>query len=331
MEVLFDAGYAVPEWRGDDQSPAPTRDWLVGLGEAGWKPLTAEAERYLRECLQLTSGGKVAEWQVEFIDFRTRPPDFPELLNEGAYVRIRVTGASRLDAGAVVSWQAGVRPDLVLKLPGKDGGYLALGPGQSASLPMANRPVGGRWPWIESFRQGFLHVVPTGVDHLLLVIGLFFYHRAWRPLLLQSLAFTLAHTVTLGLAASGWVRIPNSWVDLWIALSLIAVAVENLRATKKECELPRLALVFGFGLVHGLGFAGALSVWLAPGAGFLPALLAANLGVEAAQATVLGAAWLLTMGLSRTPYYRGIRIAGCLVIAATGVWWAVDRLAGMIR
>ena len=326
MEVLFDAGYAIPESRGDAQAPAPQRAWLLEIGEAGWAPLRLEAERYLRECLEVRSGGKPEEWRVDFIDFAKSPPEFVELLNDGAYFRMKITGREPLASGCEIAWRDGVRPTLVLKLPGKQGGYLTLAPGQSQSLPAAENVVAGRAPWAESFRQGFLHVLPLGMDHVLFVMGLFFYRRAWRPLLSQSLAFTLAHTLTLGLAAAGLVRVPGNWVEPVIALSVLVVALENLRPAGKSTGAARLGIVFGFGLIHGLGFAGALAVWIKPGPDFLPALLCANLGVEAAQVILLAVAWCLTAGWHGTPAYRRARIAACLAIAGTGGFWLLQRI-----
>lgn len=325
IEVLFDAGYAVPGLRNDTNTPAPSREWLVEQGESGWVPLKAEAERYLRECLTLKADGEPVGWRVEFIDFAKSPPDFPELLNDGAYFRMSIT----TDVSTVPSemtWADGLRPSFVLKLPGKDSGYLTLAPGQSALVPSEKKQAAGRAPWIEAFRQGFLHVLPRGIDHLLFVMGLFFYRRAWRPLLSQSLAFTAAHTVTLGLAAAGIVRVSGAWVEPLVAISLTVVALENLRPGEKKQTLLRHAIVFGFGLVHGLGFAGALSVWLKPGSGFLPGLLCANLGVEAAQVVIMGTAWILTIGWNRAPGYAGFRRAGCQVIAGAGLLLALDRI-----
>jgi hypothetical protein len=324
IEVLFDAGYAMPEMRGDRDAPAPQREWLVSLGEAGWAPLRKEAERYLRECLQVKSTGRDVVWRVEFIDFEKSPPDFPELLNDGAYFRMKLTGETPLESGAQIAWQTGERPAFVLKLPAA--GYLTLAPGQSALLPVRETVIAGHASWIEAFRQGFLHVLPLGLDHVLFVMGLFFYHRAWRPLLSQSLAFTLAHTITLGLAAVGWVRVPGGWVEPMIALSLVVIALENLRSSRNDVGPARLGIVFGFGLVHGLGFAGALSVWLKPGDGFLASLMCANLGVEAAQATLLAAAWCLTIRWHVTPHYRRARWAGCIAIAGIGAFWCLQRL-----
>lgn len=325
IEVLFDAGYAVPEWRGDGSTAAPTREWLLEQGEAGWTQLRLEAERYLRECLVLTSHGTETKWRIEFTDFTKSPPDFPELLNDGAYFRMRITSESQKIPDNM-SWSDGKRPSFVLKLPGEEASYLTLAPGQKLPFPSTAKPVAGSTSWTEAFRQGFLHVLPRGLDHLLFVLGLFFYRRNWRPLLSQSLAFTLAHTVTLGLAAAGFVRLPGNWVEPMIALSLVAVALENLRPSKNQSTSARLAIVFGFGLVHGLGFAGTLSVWLKPGDGFLSALLCANFGVEAAQATILAAAWILTAPLYATPFYPRLRIAGCLTIAGLGALWAIQRL-----
>jgi hypothetical protein len=324
IEVLFDAGYAVPEWREDAQVKAPTREWLVALGESGWAPLRREAELYLRESLQLKSGGKISEWTAEFPDFAKSPPDFPELLNEGAYFRMRIVGTNPLKNDAAILWAEGKRPSLILQMPGKDAGFLTIKPGQVLPLPGTGQER-GRPSWVESFRQGFLHVLPSGLDHVLFVMGLFFYQRKWRPLLWQSLAFTLAHTVTLGLAAAGIVKVSGAWVEPAIALSIIVVAMENLLPVRKTGYRVRLVLVFGFGLIHGLGFAGALAAWLKPGEGFLTALMSANLGVEAAQVTLLGAAWCLTLGWSRGMVYQRVRWICCMGIAATGSFWFLER------
>lgn len=214
----------------------------------------------------------------------------------------------------------------MLKMPGNDSGYLTLAPGQFLTFPSEARPSAGHASWIESFRQGFLHVLPMGLDHALFVMGLFFYRREWRPLLAQSLAFTLAHTVTLGLAAAGWMKVPGTWVEPLIGLSLIVIALENLRPAGRTGGPLRLGIVFTFGLVHGLGFAGALSVWIRPGEGFLTTLLSANLGVEAAQASLLAAAWILTIDWHRRPVYRRVRATCCAAIAIAGAAWAVQRI-----
>ena len=104
---------------------------------------------------------------------------------------------------------------------------------------------------------GFTHILPQGYDHMLFVLGLFLFAPQWRPLLLQVTAFTLAHTLTLGLAVFGVVSVSPRIVEPLIALSIVWVGVENLR--QRELGWTRTAVVFGFGLLHGLGFAGALT------------------------------------------------------------------------
>ncbi|RYD24613.1 MAG: HupE/UreJ family protein, partial [Verrucomicrobiaceae bacterium] len=286
MEVLFEAGFAVPAIREDPVAAAPDRQWLLARGPEGWEALRVEAERYLRESLSLESSGRAVEWTATFIDFGSDPPAFPVLLTNGAYLRIKVEPVNPTPGPLALKWASGEgRPTFILKSADADGGYLTLEPGKSGVVGKAGEEdAQTQGALLTSFRQGFLHVVPMGWDHVLFVLGLFFYRRKWRPLLNQSLAFTAAHTVTLGLAAAGIVKVSGNWVEPVIALSLVAVALENLRASKEADGRVRLAIVFGFGLIHGLGFAGALSVWLMPGEGFLPSLLMANLGVEAAQA-----------------------------------------------
>jgi HupE / UreJ protein len=320
MEIWFDAGYAVPELRGDENAPAPQRDWLVNMGEAGWKSLRSEAERYLRDSLVIYRHGEVLEWKVLFPDFETTPPDFPVRMNGGAYFRMRLSAGQPASSALQLKWIDGDRPALVLRLPGDEASYLTFEPGESRELQKS-----GQLPWLETFRQGFRHVLPDGLDHVLFVLGLFFYRRAWRPLVAQSLAFTAAHTVTLGLAAAGWVRISGNWVEPMIALSLVAIALENLRQQKEQSQWPRLAIIFGFGLIHGLGFAGALSAWLQPGEGFLTALISANIGVESAQVTLLTIAWLLTLCWHGTAAFQRVRVAGCLSIAGIGGFWMLER------
>ena len=109
-----------------------------------------------------------------------------------------------------------------------------------------------------------------------------------------------------------------------IAASIVYMALENILA-KPERLNKRWLLAFGFGLIHGLGFAGALAAWIKPGEGFLKALMSANLGVEAAQVTLLGAAWCLTMGWSRGRVYQRVRWICCLGIAAIGSFWFLER------
>jgi hydrogenase/urease accessory protein HupE len=325
VEILFDAGYADPTSRNDADAPQPTRDWLLGLPAAEHQRLCREAEEYLRESLSFRSAGEPVEWKVSFPDFKTTPPAFPSLLSDGAYFHVLIEPASAQPGEVAICMASGKHPDLVIKLPGS-GDYLTVAPGAEARLVSgsAAAPVESRHPVSVAFTQGVLHVVPRGLDHILFVLGIFFLQRRWQPLLKQSLAFTAAHTITLGLAAAGLVNVPGSIVEPLIALSITALAVENLFVS--EAKPWRLGLVFAFGLVHGLGFAGVLSTWIRPGEGFLPTLISANVGVEVGQVAVLAVAWVATIGWSGSPAWPHFRRWSCVALACAGLFWFVERV-----
>lgn len=175
-------------------------------------------------------------------------------------------------------------------------------------------------------RLGFTHILPEGLDHICFVLGLFLLSLRLRPLLAQTGAFTLAHSITLGLTMLGWVSLPARAVEPLIALSIAYVAIENL--VVKEVRASRVAVVFGFGLIHGMGFAGVLKDLGLPKGQFAPALLAFNLGVEGGQlAVILGAFLLVGWWAGGKPWYRRrVVIPASLAIAATGLFWTVERL-----
>ena len=147
-----------------------------------------------------------------------------------------------------------------------------------------------------------------------------------RPLLLQVTAFTPAHTITLGLTIYGVFSLAPSIVEPLIALSIAYVAVENLVTT--ELKPWRVALVFAFGLLHGMGFAGVLTDLGLPRGEFVTALLTFNVGVEMGQLAVIGVAFTMVAGvMDREWYRRRVVIPASVVIAAVGLYWTVERLA----
>jgi hydrogenase/urease accessory protein HupE len=173
-------------------------------------------------------------------------------------------------------------------------------------------------------KLGFTHILPKGLDHILFVLGLFLLSRKARPLLLQVTSFTIAHTVTLALSIYGLVSLPSSIVEPLIALSIVFVAVENVLTS--ELRPSRVGLVFAFGLLHGLGFAGVLSELGLPRSEFLPALVSFNLGVETGQLAVIGLAFL-AVGLfrNRTWYRQAVVVPASCAIAAVGLYWSIQR------
>jgi len=177
----------------------------------------------------------------------------------------------------------------------------------------------------EYLALGYTHILPKGLDHILFVIGLFLLRARLRPVLVQVTTFTVAHSMTLGLSLYGLVSLPASVVEPLIALSIVYVAIENLRTERLTPW--RVALVFMFGLLHGMGFAGVLTGLHLPRADFAVALLGFNLGVEAGQLTVIaGAALLVGWWRHRGWYHRRVVVPASLAIAAVGLYWTVTRL-----
>ena len=173
-------------------------------------------------------------------------------------------------------------------------------------------------------KRGFLHVVPLGLDHVLFVLGLFLMSRKWKPLLFQVTTFTLAHTVTLWLASAGWVEVPPGIVEPVIAASIVAVALENL--VRRDYSHWRLLVVFVFGLIHGLGFAGVMSTRLDSTGSLIIGLLGINVGVELGQLAVIALAFLATCWIASSEKYRRfVVVPGSILIALAGIWWVVER------
>lgn len=174
---------------------------------------------------------------------------------------------------------------------------------------------------------GFTHIVPKGLDHILFVLGLFLLSTRAKPLLLQVTAFTLAHSITLALSIYGVISLSSRVVEPLIALSIAYVAFENLLVS--EYKPWRLLVVFAFGLLHGLGFAGVLTALGLPRSEFAAALVSFNVGVELGQLTVILAA-LLAVGAwfgKKEWYRRRVVFPASMAIALTGIYWTVERIA----
>jgi hypothetical protein len=174
-------------------------------------------------------------------------------------------------------------------------------------------------------RLGFRHIVPEGADHVLFVLGLFFLGITWQKLLSQTTVFTIAHATTLFLSTYGVFRLPSRYVEPAIALSIAVVALENV--FRPRLGPGRLAIVFAFGLVHGLGFASSLSEVPFPKTDFLVALLGFNFGVDCGQLFVIGLAFLAVGWFRNRPWFRRVIAVPCsLGIAGVGLVLAVQRM-----
>jgi hydrogenase/urease accessory protein HupE len=186
------------------------------------------------------------------------------------------------------------------------------------------------WQVVQDYTVlGFTHILPKGLDHILFVLGIFLLSLKWRPLLYQVTAFTIAHTITLALSLYGIVSLPASIVEPLIALSIVYVAIENI--ITPSLKPWRVYVVFTFGLLHGLGFAGVLTELGLPRDEFVTALIAFNVGVELGQLAVIVLAFL-AVGLwfrQRDWYRRGIVVPASLMIALVGAYWTVERVIGL--
>lgn len=179
---------------------------------------------------------------------------------------------------------------------------------------------------------GVRHILPAGVDHILFVLALFLSSTRLRALILQISTFTVAHTTTLGLAAAGVVSPSAGVVEPLIAATIAFVAIENLFLN----DMPRWRplIVFVFGLVHGLGFAGFFGQLGLPPGQFWSALFGFNVGVEIGQISVIVGAFLLSLMLRRkltridreSAYRRFVVIPGSALIGVVGLYWTVSRI-----
>ena len=199
-------------------------------------------------------------------------------------------------------------------------------PGGRSEDSVGVRALPGDWLSLfgSEIKRGFTHVIPLGLDHILFVLGVFLMTRKGKPLLLQISAFTVAHTLTLWLASAGMVRVPASIVEPVIAASIVAIALENI--FHQRYTHWRLLVVFVFGLIHGLGFAGVMSTRLDSTSSLIVGLLGINVGVELGQLAVILIALMATWRISSASGYRKfVVIPGSILIALAGVWWVIER------
>lgn len=179
---------------------------------------------------------------------------------------------------------------------------------------------------------GARHILPDGMDHILFVLAIFLASLRLRALIIQVSAFTVAHTATLALAASGVITPTPAIVEPLIALTIGFVAFENLFF--KDMTKWRPAVVFGFGLIHGMGFAGFFGELGLPPGQFWSALISFNVGVEIGQLAVILIAAVLAFALRRIlkdpagarQYRRFVVLPGSALIGIMGFWWFIERI-----
>lgn len=166
-----------------------------------------------------------------------------------------------------------------------------------------------------------------GYDHLLFLLSLLIVAAGWRDAVRIVTAFTAAHSVTLLLTATETIRVNSRLIEIVIALSIAYVAAENW-FIRRKANAPRYRwmLTFGFGLVHGMGFAGALQETGLPSRNFISSLLSFNAGIEIGQLAIVAVVLPLLLLARSRKWYSPFAIGLSAVIFAFGVVWAVQRV-----
>jgi hypothetical protein len=175
-------------------------------------------------------------------------------------------------------------------------------------------------------KLGFSHIIPNGLDHILFVMGLSLLSTNIKTILWQATAFTVAHSITLELSMKNIIIAPGAIVEPIIALSILFIAVENLLLA--ELKPWRIALVFLFGLIHGMGFASALNEIGLPNGKFYTSIIAFNAGVELGQITIIAALYtLIILPLKNKTWYRTKLVYGLSAgIGLVAAFWTFERI-----
>lgn len=332
----MDIAYMMPETRNVPGGPPMSREAAMKAPPEELARFRTETENTLRKLLRFTFAGKDVPWRVEFPDFEKQPFELPPEAGDIALLSTDLIIEPIEGEGELtVHWSGEQETELIILIEeGEDAGVVSTLPGGSlmllkqsgsgTALPV-EKPLTGGW-----VQMGYHHVLPEGRDHMLFILGLFLLAPNWRSLLGQSLLFTVAHSITLALAVYKVVEIPDTVlgirgpVEVFIALSIAWVGIENLLVRKVGKQ--RLILVFVFGLLHGLGFASSIGDKMdgLKGGRLLGPLLGFNVGVELAQVTVLVAAFLVLWLLRK--WTLQVQTFGSAMVALAGIAWAVQRV-----
>lgn len=254
-----------------------------------------------------------------------------EVLSDRQSLRLRVRTA--LDAPPSVVLIKGV----LFPYDPRHQTFINVYDGDGLMQAMINQ-ANARFEYFAGSRQGVVAVIgrfiPAGArhiligpDHVLFLIGLLLLGGTFRRLVLIVTAFTLAHSLTLSLAALGLVTPPARFVEPAIALSIIYVGVDNLLVRKGDRDT-RVWIAFAFGLIHGFGFADVLREMHLPARALGWSLFSFNLGVEAGQLAIVVpvAAFLAVLRARKPEAARRVVTAGSAAVILAGAFWFVQRI-----
>jgi len=176
---------------------------------------------------------------------------------------------------------------------------------------------------------GIQHIL-SGTDHILFVLGLLFLVGFHKRLVWTITAFTAAHSLTLASSALGFLTLRSPPVEATVALSILLVAGEALRKEETLSRRWPALVAFVFGLVHGLGFAGALKHFGLPENHLTVALLTFNVGVEIGQLLIVAAAWIVYRTVRQFPVMAQARLATLYAIGTFAAYWSISRIVGIV-
>ncbi len=312
-----------------------------GNGELTWgevRQRSGDIARYATERLQLSSGDAACLLEGG-------APLMLDRHSDGAYAVLNLTGRCG-GAGAELKLRYSLLFDVDPShrglvqwvAPGGDTAQALVFAAGSAEQSLALQ-ASGAWPTLRQYVvEGVWHIW-IGFDHILFLLALLLPSvlvrraGAWQPVgglrgavvevLKVVTAFTVAHSITLSLAALGIITLPSRLVESVIAASVVLAALNNLRGT---IESRRWLLAFIFGLIHGFGFASVLADLGLPQGALVLALVGFNVGVELGQLAIVAAFLPLAYGLRKTRFYRlGILMGGSIMVALLATWWFIER------
>lgn len=344
-EFNFDASYAEPKLRDDPNALQPKREWLVKQSRKKQALLKHEAINYLTIHFPFyhvtEEGRKRIGAMYHFPDWLSSPPDFPKVLDGCAYFRVIIDVPLPKEGKLELTTKPEKTPNVVFQSGQKDGQkvYHTIRQGETyvfASVTpkqevILNTPSQTLSLW-KFFTSGFLHVLPKGLDHILFITAICLLLSSGKSLIHQSLLFTLAHCITYALLATNLLQLTptlKTIVEILIALSIIALIIENFLT--KKITIRRYCLIFFFGLIHGMGFGAEFSQGLAEqSTSFFAALIAANLGIEAAQLCIIALCYVLIYKvINRQTKRQQICYWASSVIATISGYIVIERLGGI--
>lgn len=289
----------------------------------------------------------IAERADGRVDLRWRAPpsiddaNAPRVVLDAPCTAISPAESSRLSGSALYRCPAGAAIRLSVEYPlynpsvstlirygARDPTTTILSPGEARWTALRAEEAGGAGVAGAYFLLGVEHIV-AGIDHVLFLAGLLLLARTPMRVLVTATGFTIAHSATLALVALDLVRVSVPAVEAAIALSIVFVAAEIARGDQTTIAFRRPALVaLAFGLLHGAGFASALGEIGLPPSAKAPALLFFNIGVEAGQIMLIGAAFLAVRiaKLTLRPPWKSIERLAAYAIGVPAAYWTIERV-----